>query len=372
MKRILIVLTLALSTFYFLLSSSLALAANKEITLFYGRECPHCQAEEKFLDKLTKLNPEVKITRYEVWHNSDNRPLFESESKKYGNDRLAVPLTIINGQAILGFDTDKTTGQEILQKLGIENKGEKGDKEVIKVPIFGQVDIKKLSLPTLTVILGLVDGFNPCAMWALVALLAFLVTLGSRKKVLIIGGSFLAASYLASFLYMTAWLKAFELVAFISYIRYAVAFFSLIVGFIYLRDFFKNKRECDVVDFEQRKKILDRMKNIGSTEFWVTAVIGAVILAITVNIIEFVCSVGLPVIYTQVLAGQHESSAAKYGYILLYCLFYMLDDFIVFIAALFTSRVLTFSGNYSYYSRLVGAIILFLLAAWLVISGIPK
>ncbi|EKD23114.1 MAG: glutaredoxin, partial [uncultured bacterium] len=133
-----------------------------------------------------------------------------------------------------------------------------------------------------------------------------------------------------------------------------------------------NKRECEVVDFKQRKKILDRMKNIGSTEFWVTAVIGAVILAITVNIIEFVCSVGLPVIYTQVLAGQHESSAAKYGYILLYCLFYMLDDFIVFIAALFTSRVLTFSGNYSYYSRLVGAIILFLLAAWLVISGIPK
>ena len=41
------------------------------IYLFYGDGCPHCAAEEKFLDKYLKEHDNVKLHKYEVWYNQE-------------------------------------------------------------------------------------------------------------------------------------------------------------------------------------------------------------------------------------------------------------------------------------------------------------
>src|SRR3989339_137254 len=129
MKRFL-VFYIGLSAFFFLLFFSSASAADKTITLYYGRECPHCQKEEKFLDQLEKDYPEVKVERLEVWHDQDNQEKFKEISLKFNNPNFSVPLTIIADQSILGFDSAETTGQEIRQLAGItEDKDNKEEKE---------------------------------------------------------------------------------------------------------------------------------------------------------------------------------------------------------------------------------------------------
>ena len=45
--------------------------------------------------------------------------------------------------------------------------------ETINLPFIGELKTASVSLPILTVIIGALDGFNPCAMWVLLFLISF-------------------------------------------------------------------------------------------------------------------------------------------------------------------------------------------------------
>ena len=81
-------------------------------------------------------------------------------------------------------------------------------------------------------------------------------------------------------------------------------------------------------------------------------------LAISVNVIELACSAGLPLIFTQILAMNKVRRIAKLIYLLLYILFFMIDDIIVFAIAMFTFKVTGISTKYTKYSHLIGGIII--------------
>jgi hypothetical protein len=51
-----------------------------------------------------------------------------------------------------------------------------------QIPFFGQQDARNYSLPVLAVILGLMDGFNPCAMWVLVYLISLIMSLNKSQR----------------------------------------------------------------------------------------------------------------------------------------------------------------------------------------------
>lgn len=62
----------------------------------------------------------------------------------------------------------------------------------IDVPVLGTLSASQLGLPLFTLLIGLVDGFNPCAMWVLVFLLSVLVNLRSQPKMIAVAGTFVA------------------------------------------------------------------------------------------------------------------------------------------------------------------------------------
>jgi hypothetical protein len=64
------------------------------------------------------------------------------------------------------------------------------DDDGVDLPLLGRVSVRELGLPLFTIALGLLDGFNPCAMWVLLLLLSFLVNLRSRRRMLWVGGTF--------------------------------------------------------------------------------------------------------------------------------------------------------------------------------------
>jgi hypothetical protein len=231
--------------------------------------------------------------------------------------------------------------------------------EKLKVPILGEIDTQNLSLPLLSVVIGILDGFNPCAMWTLIFLISLLLGMKDKKRMWILGGTFIAASAFVYFLFLSAWLNFFLILGFVFWIRVAIGLVALGAGIYSLRDFYINRSgACKVTDTENRKKTLNKLKNITHKRKFIAAFFGIIILAFAVNLIELVCSAGLPAVYTQVLSLNDLPALKYYLYILIYIFFFMVDDLFVFIIAMVTLHAVGIQTKYARFSRLIGGAIM--------------
>jgi hypothetical protein len=102
--------------------------------------------------------------------------------------------------------------------------------KVLKLPVFGEISLARVSLPILTVMLAAVDGFNPCAMWALVFLISLLVGLRDRFRMWVLGGIFIITSGAVYYLFMAAWLNLLLFFGMLFWIRLAVGLLALSGG----------------------------------------------------------------------------------------------------------------------------------------------
>jgi cytochrome c biogenesis protein CcdA len=199
--------------------------------------------------------------------------------------------------------------------------------DTIVVPIFGELRVSKLGLPVFSFLVGLVDGFNPCAMWVLVFLLSVLVNIKDRRKIVLIAGTFVLVSGLAYFAFMAAWLEVFLLVGIVRWIQVVLGVMAIIIGLINVKDFFAFKKGISLSIPESSKPgIYARVRRIVAAKYLTAALMGAVVLAIVVNVVELLCTAGLPALYTQVLTMHELPKWQNYLYLAIYISAYMLDD----------------------------------------------
>lgn len=211
------------------------------------------------------------------------------------------------------------------------------ENDEVELPLFGRLNASKIGMPVFTIAIGLVDGFNPCAMWVLMFLLSLLVNLKSRKKMFAIAGVFVLISGLAYFAFMAAWLNVFVLVGYLRPVQLTLGILAIVVGSIHIKDFFAFKKGISLSIPESAKPgIYSRARKIITAETLWAAMLGATVLAILVNVIELLCTAGLPALYTNVLMMQDYPAWKNYAYLGLYNLAYMFDDSIMVIIAVVT------------------------------------
>ena len=369
-------------------------ARDIKVYFFHGDGCPHCAEEEKVLSKIEKKYSNLSIVRYEVWNNKSNAILMGKVGDAMDVDVSGVPLTVIGSSAFSGY-SDSTYGI-ILRAINyyqddsnsytdfvskIKNGTYSGKivddfsrddaktdlSSTIKLPLFGKVNMKNVSLPTAAVILGFIDGFNPCAMWVLLFLIGMLLGMKNRKRMWILGISFLLVS---AIFYMSIMLSWFNLVysALLSvWFRRVIALVALIGAFINIKNFVKSSDSgCHVVDSKKRKKIFQRIKKFTNEKNFLLALVGVMALAISVNVVELACSAGFPLIFTQLLALNHVSSIEAFYYTIIYILFFLIDDIVVFVVAMVTTKIVTASTKYNKYSHLVSGILMFIIGILLI------
>ena len=385
--------TVFLFAFILLLLPFSVSAKEVNIYIFYGDGCPHCAALEKYIEKEYKHDEDVKTYKYEVWFDKENQEIWENVQKETGKIAKGVPYFIIGDQVLQGYN-DTSSWEETVDEsienakingyidnvgvlLGITDEKDKDktidkkdDKEKeekintkINIPFIGQVDLKKLSLPVIAVVIGLVDGFNPCAMWILIFLITMLIDHKDRKKMWILGCTFLFTSAFVYFLFMIGFLEVATFINTISVIKYLIASFALIFGSYNIYRYIKTRKDagCDVVNKNQRRKIMTRIKDIISNNSFVLSIIGIITLAISVNLLELLCSLGLPVLFTEILSINNVTGMMKFIYILIYVLFFLIDDLVVFIIAMKTLKITAISNKYTKYSHLIGGIIMIII-----------
>ena len=403
----------------FLLLPVSAKADEKEINihLFYGNGCPHCAAEEEFLSDYLKDRTDVKLYKYEIWYDSHNQELLSKVQKEMGTtNKNGVPFTVIGKKTIVGY-ADGVTDEQIkdaindylnndyrdyageitgkVKKTEVkedtikdesktedkkENKIEKADDikdsnqtdENVTVPVLGKINAKKVSLPILAVVLGFVDGFNPCAMWILIFLITMLFNMKDRKKMWILGLTFILTSGIVYLMFMLAWLNLATFISKIAFIRLLIAVIALVVGLInvykYIDSLKKKDEGCDVVDKKDRKKIMEKIISITHEKKFIIALLGIMVLAASVNIIELMCSIGIPLLFTQILAMNNLSTFSYMIYMFIYIFFFLIDDIVIFVISMVTLKVTGLSTKYTKYSHLVGGIIMLIIGLLLIIK----
>lgn len=359
-----------------------------EIHLFYSKTCPHCKAEKEYLETLQKDKDNINVNLYEITENKDNRALLKEVQDIIEAPSNYVPYTVIGNKHFQGFSNDTKLkientikayeqGNYINIVKGIKNKSITKDnyKEIIKdkdvkvedtidVPILGKVDPKTVSLPLLAIIIGTVDGFNPCAMWILIFLISMLLNMKDKKRMWTLGITFLLTSATVYLLFMIAWLNIVVNITQIRWIQILISLVAIIGAIINLKSYYKERKKdtgCTVVEEKKRKKIFNKIKKFTSEKSFIIAMLGIITLAISVNIVELACSAGLPLLFTQVLALNNLEPYQSTIYMLIYIFFFLLDDLIVFMIAMFTLKVTGITTKYTKYTHLIGGIIMLII-----------
>lgn len=331
---------------------------------FWASGCPHCTKEEVFLKSLEQKYSQLEIKDYEITGSRKNLELLEKMGQELSADVSGVPFTVVGKQHFSGYYTDETTGKKIEEavKRALEKEKPKSIPDTVKVPILGELEVKSLSLPFLTFVIAFLDGFNPCAMWTLLFLISLLLGMKDRKRMWILGIAFIAASSFVYFLFLSAWLNFFLFLGFVIWVRIAIGLVALGAGGYYLRDYFINKKgDCKISGGEKRQAVFEKLKNITQKKQFLLVLGGIILLAFAVNLVELICSAGLPAIYTQVLAMAKLPTWQYYLYLIFYILIFMLDDLFVFFTAMFTLQAIGIQTKYSRFSRLVGGILMLII-----------
>ena len=366
----------------------------QKIYIFYGDGCPHCKAEIKYLNKLLSEEKysNIELEKYEVWHNNDNVKKVDDIAELLDVPASGIPYLIVGTNVVIGYDDsykkdiknliDFYHNKKYQDPAGdYLNKTDTSKLEYLhytkssseyKIPILGNIDAKSASLLTISIVMGAVDGFNPCAMWILLFLLSLLISTKDRKKMWILGLTFILTSGFVYLLFMLSWLNVAKYTTEIIFVRYLIAIFAVAFGLINLYRFIKSVKDknvgCDVTDADKKRKIMNKVRKIISENKLVFAILGIMLLAVSVNLIELLCSLGLPLMYTEIL-GLNNLSAFEYGfYMFIYILFFLIDDLIIFFIAMKTLKIKGISNKYTKYSHLIGGAIMIIIGALMLIK----
>ncbi|PIR48558.1 hypothetical protein COU80_02495 [Candidatus Peregrinibacteria bacterium CG10_big_fil_rev_8_21_14_0_10_55_24] len=369
-------------------------AEGADIVAFVSESCPHCREFKEYAQREGWAVNYYDITALE------SQQLFSALQKRAPSLQQAVPTIILNGQVIQGYDRDDTTGSILALKRTQCQESTEGclpfeeflasertvsvqsaegiciegcevdlDQFLFDLPFLGEVDLTLLSLPTLSILLGFLDGFNPCAMWVLITLLTLLIATRDPKKIWLVGGTFLFVSGAMYYLFIAAWLNAFLLIGFNLWVQKVIGIVAIGGGAFYFYEALgKDPNQCQVTNLQQRQRLIEKMKSVLMRTAWPAMLLGVAILAFSVNLIELVCTAGLPAIFTQILAFNQVSNAARYGYMLLYILLYMIDDLIIFTIAVYTLHATGLTKKYARFTLIFGGFLMYALGVLLIFA----
>jgi len=376
-------------------------AAQNEVDLymFYGKTCPHCRAESRFLDSIEGKYPTLNIHRFEV-SEKENILLWQKMCEICHTQPFGVPMIFIGGEHFTGFsenmapDIEKAIKHCIEtecpnpeEKLGIAEKKSEETKETAKlphietknqaskeaskmdVPIIGEIDAKKIALGPFTFFIALIDGFNPCTMWVLSFLLALLIHVHDRKKILVVGSVFLCAVFMIYFLFMTAWLNLFLYLGYIDMIRIIIAIIAILAGLINMKDFFWFKKGISLTISNRFKpKLFEKMRNVVKEESLMLTVIGTIVLASFASLIELPCTSGFPALYTKILSMQGFKGLGYYFYIMLYCIFYIIPLTVIIALFAYFMKGEKMTEKHGRILKLIGGLIMLVLGLILLVN----
>jgi len=252
--------------------SSASPLACPAVTVYVREGCPHCAAAEAWLAEAGERLPGLRVEHRDVG-DPEFRAAFEAVNRGRHVQRPGVPTFAICDEVLVGFG---------------EGSG--------------------------ALIEGLVTG-----------------------RIAVVAGTFVAVSGLVYFAFMAAWLEVYFLIGFSRALQIALGALALLIGAVHVKDFFALQRGFSLsIPASVKPTLYQRMRAVVRAESLFAALGGVVVVAVLVNLVELLCTAGLPALYTQVLSYYPLGDAGYYGYLALYNVAYVADDALMVTIAVVT------------------------------------
>ncbi|REG06114.1 hypothetical protein [Pelolinea submarina] len=418
----LIIISLILGTLFLNFSSIQAQtqdSADVNIYFFWGDGCPHCEEEKPFLDALVSEYDQVGLVDYEVWYNRDNQEILKQFSQVLGFEPSGVPVTVIGDRYWIGFREDyKAEIESALQQtlddpsatdiglslasaaqdaadtqasapqpaaepaatleasqstvlpepeIGVDTQPQE---QIVNLPLIGPVNLEKESLALSTAIIGFVDGFNPCSLWVLSVLLALTLHSGSRKKILVVGLTFLIVTTIIYSLFITGVFTLLSYIGYLKWIQIGVALIALTFGVVNFKDYFWYKEGVSFTISDKRKPKLyqDMRSTVSDTRSLIGLAGSSAALAVGVSFVEFSCTAGFPVIWSNLVAANQVTTLDFILLLGLYMLIYLLDELAVFISAAVTMKASHMEEKHGRLLKLASGVIMLALGIVMLVN----
>jgi len=362
-----------------------------DLEVFVRNGCPHCARAELFLRALKQEQPALKVVIHDVSQEPAALERLQQLAKNQGVRAIKVPAFHIGGQLIIGFSDEITTGQlirgaltqaqlsqnhdasgscEAEQTLSCEAEVSSKAPQPFMLDFFGhKLSLDEVGLPLFTLAMGLLDGFNPCSLWVLILMISLLAPMNNRLRMTAIAGTFVAVEGLAYFIFMAAWLNFFLLIGLSRISEIVIAAIALMAGMINLKDFWFYGRGFSLsIPDASKPDIYAGMRRILHAENLTGALIGTVVLAILVQIVEFMCTSGFPALYTRILTLKQLDSMSYYGYLLLYNVAYMFDDVIILAIGVITLSQRRLQEKEGRWLKLISGLVMVGLGIYLIVA----
>ena len=373
-----LLLTLILITLF--VSSAYGQSEETVLYFFKSKGCPYCAKEEPFLEKLEEKYPSLKVVEKGI-STTENVELLRNMGKEYGEEIRGVPATFLGDDVWVGF-SDKI-GDQIEEKVKrcaetgcinpiVKLRGEEAEadapgdegKETIHVPFVGSVDLSSMSALMSTAVIAFVDGFNPCSLWVLTFLLGLLIYTKSRKKIIVVGLTFLTVTAAAYGLFILGLFSAFQYIGQILWIRVVVAVIAFSFGLVNVKDYFWFKEGFSFTIPEGLKpRIAEKFRNLTRKSHSLAALVGATFLmALGITLAELPCTAGFPVVWTGILNTQGVSGAGFGVLFVVYMAIYLLDELLVFGTVSITLQSSKLQEEHGRALKLIGGTLMLTLA----------
>ncbi len=364
------------------------------VEVFVREGCPHCAKAEAFFAALAKERPDLRIVIRDVRKEPAALARLK-ELAKAQRGGASVPATYVGGQLLLGFSEaahtdrlirDALKGQpgrpesasiggtcEAEEALSCTAGGEAAtaDAQGFEVTVFGRtISLDDVGLPVFTLVVGLLDGFNPCSMWVLILMISLLAPLNDRPRMLAIAGTFVLVQGIAYLVFLAAWLNLFLLIGLSRSSQLVIAAIAIIAGLINMKDFWAFGKWFSLSIPEKAKPgIYTRMRAILHTHNLLGAIIGTIVLGLLVQVVEFMCTSGFPALFTRILTLRQLDPWSYYGYLLLYIVPYMLDDLIVLGIGVVTLSRHRLQEREGRWLKLISGLVMVALGIYLIVDG---
>ncbi|NCO88298.1 hypothetical protein AUK04_04175 [Candidatus Roizmanbacteria bacterium CG2_30_33_16] len=346
-----------------------------QIDFFYSTTCPHCAKAKEFLTNLKKEQPQLILNQYEISQNNNRLIKFYKNYKVDPQSQGLIPVIFIDKQYFIGFSEEisnqiKKCIIDAIEKPNSATQNDRTSSDTLTLPFIGKVEPNKVALPVIAIILGIMDGFNVCSLGALLIILALVLSLKSRLKTLIFGGSFILTTALIYGLLIFFWYQLFNIISpYLRQMEIVIGILTVLGGTYFLKEFIRFRKQgptCEIgtaqkIEGSFSKKFQSLIDNKAKTLTIFTSIL---LFAVVITVVEFPCSAAVPVAFAGILTKAQLSSWLYLSYIILYVIFYMFDELLVFFVAFFTMKLWLASPKFITWITLVESIIMFLLGAY--------
>ncbi len=361
--------------------------------VFWGDGCSHCEAAKPFLGELNQEYPDLNIRGFEVWYNDGNGELFTQMADRFDLPKAGrgTPTFFMGTRYWVGYSEDIAVDMEEAVKTYIETGGpdagagimpgaasevavpegnDNPESDILNIPLIGKVDLSKQSVWVSTVLIALVDGVNPCSIWVLTMLLALTLHTGSRKKIILIGIVFLTVTALIYALFIAGLFTVLSVVSFVGWIQVVVAIMALFFAFVNLKDYFWYKEGLSFTIADDKKSgIFKGIRKVMDASQSTWGLVGStIVLAAGVSLVEFSCTAGFPVLWTNLLVAQKVGAGLFIALLVLYMLIYQLDEMVIFFSAVFSLKASRMEEKHGRILKLIGGMLMLVLGAVMLIN----